>query len=357
MRKFTSWLLIAVMLLSFAACDQTGDLENTTPVPSASTEKIPEDTTPEPSESVSHYPVTVIDQAGREVVIEEEPQTLLSSYYITTSLLMALDLDNKLVGVEDNAGFRPIYGLSNPEILELPSIGTAKELDLEGCAALSPDLAILPMKLKNSVESLEALGIPVIIVNPESQELLTEMIRLVGIATNTAETAEKLISFVAEQESYLANTLAGADMPSVYLSGNSSMLLTAGDAMYQSDMIRLAGGKNVAADITDTYWAQIDYEQLLSWDPEYIILASSAKYTVEDVLNDPNLANCTAVIHGNVYQIPCDVESWDSPVPSSFLGALWLAHILHPELMTDTNRTAITNEYYETFYHFTCIEN
>ena len=48
--------------------------------------------------------------------------------------------------------------------------------------------------------------------------------------------------------------------------------------MYQSDMIRLAGGKNVAAEIKDTYWAEIDYEQLLTWDPTYIILASNAVY-------------------------------------------------------------------------------
>ena len=46
--------------------------------------------------------------------------------------------------------------------------------------------------------------------------------------------------------------------------------------MYQADMIRLAGGTNVAGDIPDTYWAEIDYEQLLTWDPAYIILASNA---------------------------------------------------------------------------------
>ena len=152
-------------------------------------------------------------------------------------------------------------------------------------------------------------------------------------------------------ESWLKSV--GAETPSVYLAGNSSMLSTAGNAMYQSDMIRLAGGINVAADIKDAYWAQIDYEQLLTWNPDYIILASSAQYTVEDVLEDPNLAGCTAVVNGNVYQIPCDAESWDSPVPSSILGALWLAGILHPALLTGADCAAIMDEYYETFYQFT----
>ena len=183
------------------------------------------------------------------------------------------------------------------------------------------------------------------------------MIRLVAQATATEATADALIGFIAEQEAYLNETLAGVEKPSVYLAGNSNFLSTAGDAMYQSDMIRLAGGKNVAAEITDTYWAQIDYEQLLVWDPEYIILPSSAKYTVEDVLTDPNLADCRAVQAGNVYQVPGDAEAWDSPVPGSILGALWLANILHPEQMTDADCTKLMNEYYETFYHFTYRKN
>jgi iron complex transport system substrate-binding protein len=266
---------------------------------------------------------------------------------------MALDLDEQLVGVENNADLRPIYGLSNPQILQLPSIGTAKEVDIEACAALMPDLAILPMKVKDSADDLEALGIPVLFVNPESQELLTQMIRLVAAVTDTEETAETLISFLETQENHLTEILSEADRPSVYLAGNSNFLSTAGNAMYQSDMIRLAGGSNVAAEIEDTYWAQIDYEQLLVWDPEYIILPSSAKYTIEDIMTDPNLAGCRAVRNSHVYQVPGDAESWDSPVPGSILGALWLANILHPELMTDTDCAAIMDEYYETFYHFT----
>ena len=337
MKKLFSFGLALALMLGFAAC---GANQNPT----------------EPTPG-SYDPVTVIDQAGREVTIEKEPQRLISSYYITTSLLMALDLDDKLVGVEDNAGLRPIYGLSNPDLLALPSIGTAKSLDLEACAALAPDLAILPMKVKDSVDELEALGIQVLLVNPESQTLLTEMIRLVAAATGREEKAEELIGFIEAQEAHLTQILAGVEKPSVYLAGNSNFLTTAGNAMYQSDMIRLAGGTNVAGAIEDTYWAQIDYEQLLLWNPEYIILPSSAKYTVEEVLADPNLSACAAVKNGNVYQVPGDAESWDSPVPGSILGALWLANILHPEVMTDTDCAKIMDEYYETFYHFTYSEN
>ena len=337
MKKWISMLLAVALALSAVACSRPGK-------------------TDAPDSQALAYPVTVTDHAGRQVVIEKEPQKIVSCYYITSSLLMALGLEDKMVGIEDNPEFRPIYGLSAPHLLELPWVGTAKVLDVEGCAALEPDLVVLPLRQKESAEILESLGIDVLLVNPESQTLLTEMIQMVASATNTQDKGDELIAFLDKQEAKLNQILAGVAAPRVYMASNSNMLATAGDGMYQSDMIRLAGGANVAAEIEDTYWAEIDYEQLLVWDPEYIILASSAKYTAEDVLQDPNLAGCTAVVNGNVYQIPCDAESWDSPVPSSILGALWLANILHPEKLTDTDCAAIMDEYYETFYHFTYSE-
>ena len=339
MKKLLSVLLIVAMMLSMAACGQPAGNDNGG------------------AEGNGAFPVTVTDQAGREVTIEEQPEKLVSGYYISTSLLIALDLDEKMAGVEAKNEKRFLYQVSAPQLTTMPNVGTAKEFDLEGCIALEPDLVILPLKLKGIVESLEKLGIDVLLVNPENAELLTEMVNLVADATGTQDRAQQLLTFIDTQKSALEEVLADVETPSVYLAGNSSMLSTAGDAMYQSDMIRMAGGANAAADLTDTYWVEIDYEQLLTWNPEYIILASDAVYTVEDVLADPNLAGCDAVKKGNVFQIPGNAEAWDSPVPSSILGSVWLASVLHPDLMDKEAGTAVMDEYYETFYGFKYSEN
>ena len=346
-KKLLSLLLVFTLVFSITACGQTNTDMN------SEKENKEQNST---ETLVTQYPITVTDQAGREVTIESEPEKLVSGYYISTSLLIALDLDDKLVGIEAKADKRPIYKLSAPELIELPNVGTAKEFDLEGCVALEPDLVILPMKLKNTAEALEKLNIDVLYVNPENQELLTEMMNLIGTVTNTQEKTKELMDFVTKQETTLTNTLANADTPSVYLAGNSNMLSTAGSAMYQSNMITLAGGKNVAADITDTYWVEIDYEQLLTWNPEYIILASDANYTVDAVLADPNLSECSAIKNGNVYKMPSKAESWDSPVPSGILGSVWLATMLHEDLFTADDASTIIDEYYETFYDFTYSE-
>ena len=258
-KRILSLLISLSLVLSMTACGQTE--KNETPANNAETLEVTteENVTTEPSSEemsedtlTTQYPITVTDQAGREVTIESEPQKLVSGYYISTSLLIALDLDEKLVGIEAKANKRPIYQLSAPELIDLPNVGTAKEFDLEGCIALEPDLVILPMKLKNTAEALEKLDIDVLYVNPESQELLNEMITLIGTATNTQEKTAALMEFKTIHEKTLTDALANADAPSVYLAGNSNMLSTAGSAMYQSDMITLAGGKNVAAE-----WALI----------------------------------------------------------------------------------------------------
>lgn len=336
MKKILSVLLILAGMLSFSACGSTGSADADTGT----------------ADAASLYPMTVTDQSGRTVTIEEEPQKLVSGYYISTSALIALDLDSRLVGIEAKADKRAIYALSAPELAELPNVGTAKEFDLEGCTALEPDLVILPMKLKSAAETLSELGIDVILVNPENQQLLEEMVTLIGKATNTEAKADELLDFISAQSDRLTAELAGAADPKVYLAGNSSMLSTAGDAMFQSDMIRLAGGENVASEITDTYWVETSYEQILTWNPEYIILASDAVYSAEDVLNDANLADCDAVKNSNVFRMPAKAEAWDSPVPSGILGSVWLASVLHPDICTEAEAAEIIDSYYETFYDF-----
>ena len=153
MTKMTALLLAAAMALT--ACGSTAAVSSEAAASAVAPEVTasPEEAAVEPAaaETAVTYPLTVTDQLGREVTIETEPKTLASGYYISTSLLIALGVQDELVGVEAKADKRTIYSLSAPELQSLPSIGTAKEFDLEGCAALTPDLVIVPVKLKDSI--------------------------------------------------------------------------------------------------------------------------------------------------------------------------------------------------------------
>ena len=339
MKRIAALLLALTLLVSMAGCAKTG-----APVQQP---EPPAQSAPETQEPAAHYPVTLTDQGGRAVTMEAQPERIVSGYYISTSLLIALGQQDKLVGVEAKADQRPIYHLSAPELLDLPSVGSAKEFDLEGCAALEPDLVILPLKLRDAAATLEELGISVLLVNPESQELLDGAIELVSAATGSQDRAQALFDFTAAQKRWLEERLEGAERPTVYLGGNSSFLSTAGGQMYQSDMIRLAGGENVAQDIGDTYWVEVSQEQVLAWDPDFIVLAPGASYGVKDL----DLTGLRGA-EQNLWVMPSKAEAWDSPVPSGILGSVWLAGVLHPDLCPPEECDGIIEEYYETFYGF-----
>lgn len=350
--RYVSLLLAVLLLIVNSGCGTSSTMPIQNNTETTSVEDVNPSTQDTASTDLSEtaYPVTVTDQAGREVTFTKEPEKIVSGYYIPSSLLIALGLSDKVTGIEAKADTRPIYKMAAPGFLELPNVGTAKEFNLETCASLNPDLVILPLKLKDAAQSLSELNIPVLLVNPENQEQLEEMITLISTVTNTKAKADELISYINEQSDMLASKLDSVDKPTVYLAGNSSLLSTAGPSMYQSQMIALTGAVNAAEEITDTYWANISYEQLLSWDPSYIILASDAEYTVEDVLNDPNLKNCTAVKTKQVYAVPGEIEALDSPVPASILASIWLAGILHPDQISADTYTTESDIYYGKFY-------
>ena len=348
--KFTALALSAAMVLSLAACGQSASQSQSAAPASGSQSQPQSQSASAPAAVEETMPVTLTDAAGRQVTIETEPETLVSGYYITTSMLIALGQQDKLVGIEAKADTRPIYALAAPELLELPSVGTAKEFDLEGCAALEPDLVILPLKLQESAEALEQLGINALVVNPEDMDLLEETLDLLGQATGSSERAHALMDYNAETEAEMAQLLADAEKPSVYLAGNSSYLSTAGSKMYQNTLIELGGGENVAAELEDDYWADISYEQLLAWNPDVIVIAADADYTKEDLLADSQLAGLTAVQNGVVYALPSSFEAWDSPVPSGVLGIRWMASALHGDLYSLEQFRQDAADFYKEFY-------
>lgn len=356
MKKLFALLLAMLMVFSLAACGASDAEPTAAPTEAPATEA----PTEAPVTEAPVYPVTVTDMAGREVTIEAEPQKIVSGYYISSSACIALGLEERMVGIEAKAGQRPIYSAAAAELIELPNVGTAKEFDLETCLSTEPDLVILPMKQKDTAAALEELGVPALLVMPESHEQIIEMFTLIGTATNSMDAANELISYyegeLAEVEVLAANA---AEAPVVYITGTSSYLTTAPGQMYQSSLITAAGGAAAGADIEGSSWVEISYEQLLSMNPDIIVVPTNSfangapDFAVEDLLADPQLSEVTAVKNGAVYQMTIGFEAWDSPAPSGILGVKWMLKTLHPDLYSNDDFVADVQAFYETFYGFT----
>ena len=296
--------------------------------------------------------ITLTDQAGRTVTLEKEAQTIVSCYYITTYATMVLGISDRVIGLEKKADSRPIYHLAAPALLEKPQVGTLKEFNVEATAALKPDLVLMPKKLSNHADTLTELGIPVLVVNPESQELMEEMLNLIAKACGVEEKAEKLISYYDSQLSHMAKLAKGSEPKSVYMAGNSSYLSTAPSGMYQSNLISLAGGENAVQRLEGDYWIEVSYETIIAANPQVIIIPCNANYTAADILADEHLKDVTAVKNKAVYQMPQKIEEWDSPIPSGVLGVMWLTSVLHEDKYPFSTFKNDVADYYSTFYGF-----
>ncbi|MGL4738726.1 MAG: ABC transporter substrate-binding protein [Cellulosilyticaceae bacterium] len=294
---------------------------------------------------------TVVDQLGREVTIEGPVERIVSSYYITSSLLIALEAEDKVVGIEMKADTREIYKRAAPEFLELEAIGSGKALNVESILALNPDLVIIPYRLESFIPQLEALGIPTIAVEPETMEGFMTCVSLVGEAIGHEKEAKALLTYYEEQMNRVTKlTEQVEEKPSVYLSGSGTALTTVTGKMYQNDMIAIAGGENVSAELEDGYWAQISPEQLLAWNPEKWFAVSYADYTLDDILNDSKFSTIQAVQNGEVVTFPSKLEPWDYPTPSSVLGVLWLTQELHPDLYSEEEYSEDATAFYKQFF-------
>lgn len=303
--------------------------------------------------------VTVTDQVGRKVVIENNPERIVSGYYISSSACIAMGLEDNLVAVEAQAEKRPIYRLAAPQLISGPNVGTAKAFNLEVCLAVDPDLVILPMKQKETAVALEKMGIAAIVVNPESHEEIVEMFSLIGKATGHVKEANTLIvKYKAILKNVEKKTALLTKKPVVYMCGASDYLTTVSNDMYQAKLIEMAGGINAGKDIDGASKKQIGYEQFLAMNPDVIIVPTNSNangtpdYSVNDIMSDPLLQDVKAVKNGAVYQMPVGLEAWDSPVPSGALGVLWMLNTLHPELYSSNELEKQVNSFYRDLYGF-----
>lgn len=294
--------------------------------------------------------IQVTDQSGRQVSLEKPAKKIVSCYYISTYACLSLDLGDELVGIEMKPEARPIYQMADKKLLDLPQVGSLKEINIEAIAATEPDLVILPMKLKDKLASLEKLGINVLMVNPESHDLLVEMLGLIGKVCDREEESKKLTTYYEDKLEDIKNM--GKTETTVYMTANSSYMETAPKNIYQNDLIEAAGGINVAKSIDGDYWTAISYETLIKMNPDIMVIPAGATFSADDIYHDQQLSAINAVKNHRVYAMPKGIEEWDSPIPSGILGTMWLASILHEDQYSFAEFKDDVETFYKSFYGF-----
>lgn len=170
-----------------------------------------------------------------------------------------------------------------------------------------------------------------------------------------SQQAEKILKYYDDTLALVAERfkdIPESERKKVFLAGADGFLSSCGTDFYQHYLIEQAGGINVAAELTGG-WQEVSAEQVVSWNPDVIILDPYCKDKPEDAVKmNPGLKAITAVQAGFVYNFP-SVGQWTFPIPQSAMGVLWLSEKLYPDLYEDLDVAAEADKYYKEFFGVT----
>ena len=274
-------------------------------------------------------PGTYIDDMGRGVNIDKVPQRIVSHVPSITETLFALGLGERVVGVSDYCDY--------PEEAKLkPSVGDYFNPSIETIVAQAPDL-VLTDGHSESIKGLEALGINFFVIDPQDIDGILEDIELLGKITGVEKKAKALVSEMNGSLAQVVSHVENAPKVRVFYVFDATDLnnpWTAGPGSFVDSLITMAGGENIAAKAQGA-WVQFSIEQLVSSDPEIIMIDASmgtAVVSEEELRAHPAWQGVTAVKQDRIYTIDGDLVNRSGP--RIIQGLEEMAEIIHPELFT-----------------------
>ncbi len=261
------------------------------------------------------YPLTVVDDLGRVVTITKEPERVVSVSPAATRYLIHLGLQNRVVGV------------TNWDVLNVEKVGNMVPLNVEKILSLKPDLVLAFGGFQaGEIPKLEKAGLVVFAINPSTLMDILRDLSLVGaifgVEDKSAEAVKKLKD-IYMKVALNAYKVAIDKRPKVlYLMGtpesNMKEFWTAAAGSYMNDLITLAGGRNIAANLSGPNgWTPVSVEYIVKQDPDVIIVASfvsgSDDKVIEAVKKFQPFKELNAVKNGRIYVIDGNLASQPSP--------------------------------------------
>lgn len=301
MKRFWFNALVAmvsvVMIANLGACNNDNETDNT-PV------EIPEETA------------------------EVDSLRVVSLAPSNTEILFALGLGDNLVGVTEYCDYPP-------EAQEITFIGGFNTVDMEKIIELHPDL-ILAANIHKDTDAaeLERRGFSVITLAPETLDDIIDGVSQIGEVTGTEEKALALTEELRDRVKAITDKTAdlAEEKPRVLYITWHDPIWTLGQGTITHELIELAGGINVVADIDGH--GKTDLETIIAKNPQ-IILASTGHGSAEDspvtwAQTEDRLEHVDARLNDRIYQVDSDLVT--RPGPRIVDGLEIFAELIHPQL-------------------------
>jgi len=276
------------------------------------------------------YPLTVTDATGAQVTLEAAPRRIVSTSPSETEILFALGLGDRIVAVSD-------YDNYPPEALDKPKIGGTWDPNEEAIIAMEPDLVVGGISMSPDIaERLRSLGLAVYKAHPASLEEALDTIVQFGVLTDAQEEAERLAAAMREDIRRVAEAAAGIpedEKVKVYFEIAPGW--TVGRGEYLDELIRLAGGINVAGDAEG--WLMVNEEHIIAQNPDVILYVANlvdfeTGKTLEELIKSrPGWEKMKAIRENRFAGLDEDIISRTGPRITDAL--LQIAEALYPGLV------------------------
>jgi iron complex transport system substrate-binding protein len=267
---------------------------------------------------------TFVDDLGRKLFLAKAPTRVVSLAPSITEILYAIGLNDEIVGVTEFCDYPPAAK-------QKPKVGYAQP-NIEAIVTLEPDLVLATRAFLRAdlLAKLEQLKVPTFVVDPESFEEIPSRIQTVGRILNRSSSADEVAMAMRQRIAVIRSKMEAVAWVRVLYVLNSKPLITVGPGSYIDQVIKVAGGSNIASQTTVPY-PHLNMEAVLSEDPEIIIFPIGKAEGIPLIEQQQWLrwTSLSAVKQGRLHQISADVLN--RPGPRIVEGLEALARIIHPE--------------------------
>jgi len=349
-------LLVAVLLVSVLACCS----QSTTSVAAVTST------------------VIVTDVTGHILKVASPVNNLVTLFGPGYEKLVILGVEDKIVACGDfNKTHAAWAHVIYKRLDSVPGVSNPQSPNVETLLTYKPGVVFWFSNDQN-VKAMENAGIPVVCssgsTNTTIQSLKDSLMAYAQVLGPDAVKKAQAYNTYFDQKynniTSVTSVILDSQKPKVYVTSGIP-LRTRGGTSVMRDTVEKAGGIYVAKDAAQGT-AVINYEQMMQWNPDIIIIdhapdlpdpsASTTSNTpngsqvLDQILNDPQLQAINAVKNHRVYLSPEGAFFWDAG-QQGILQLEWMAQLFYPDKFKSLNMTNEIKDFYSKFFSYNLTDN
>ncbi|MFL5530074.1 MAG: ABC transporter substrate-binding protein [Gemmatimonadaceae bacterium] len=262
------------------------------------------------------------DDFGDPVRIGAPPSRIVSLNPATTEILFTLGAGSRVIG-------RTKYDLWPDSAKLVPALGDGISPNVEAVLGSHPDLVLLYASQDNrpAAGRFRAAGINTVSLKVDHISDFRRTTALLGAILHDSARAKTVLDSVENTLRSVQSVTRALPRPTLFWHIWDAPLITVGSGSFMTELVDIAGGRNVYADITGPS-GQISLEDVARRNPDFIL---AGPIGAKQIASDPRWRIVRAAREKKVLV----VDTLLVARPSVRLGeaAVSLAKLLHPEMV------------------------